>query len=68
MCKVISVASIKGGGNSRNGYIQKTLQTSYEKVGVKVPRDRQGEFEQLECPNIMWSGLLTTFYFFKIAI
>ena len=31
--------------NSRNGYGHKTLQTSYGEVGVKVPRDRQGEFE-----------------------
>lgn len=31
--------------NSRNGYGNKTLQTSYGDVGIKVPRDRQGEFE-----------------------
>jgi transposase-like protein len=31
--------------NSRNGYGDKTLQTSYGDVGIKVPRDRQGEFE-----------------------
>ena len=31
--------------HSRNGYGHKTLQTSYGEVGVKVPRDRQGEFE-----------------------
>ncbi len=31
--------------NSRNGYGQKTLQTSYGEVDVKVPRDRQGEYE-----------------------
>ena len=31
--------------NSRNGYGHKTLQTSYGEVGVKIPRDRQGEFE-----------------------
>ena len=35
--------------NSRNGYGHKTLKTSYGEVGVKVPRDRQGELEQLEC-------------------
>jgi transposase-like protein len=31
--------------NSRNGYGQKTLQTSYGEVDVKIPRDRQGEYE-----------------------
>lgn len=31
--------------NSRNGYGEKTLHTSYGDVGVKIPRDRQGEYE-----------------------
>jgi transposase-like protein len=31
--------------NARNGYGDKTLQTSYGDIGIKVPRDRQGEFE-----------------------
>jgi len=31
--------------NSRNGFGQKTLQTSYGEVGIRVPRDRQGEYE-----------------------
>jgi len=31
--------------NSRNGFGHKTLHTSYGDVGVKVPRDRQGEYE-----------------------
>lgn len=31
--------------NSRNGFGNKTLQTSYGEVDIKVPRDRQGEFE-----------------------
>lgn len=31
--------------NSRNGFGQKTLQTSYGEVDIKVPRDRQGEYE-----------------------
>lgn len=31
--------------NSRNGFGRKTLQTSYGDVDVKIPRDRQGEFE-----------------------
>jgi putative transposase len=32
-------------GNSRNGFGQKTLQTSYGEVDIKVPRDRHGEYE-----------------------
>lgn len=31
--------------NSRNGFGQKTLQTSYGEVDIKVPRDREGEYE-----------------------
>jgi len=31
--------------NSRNGYSSKTLKTSYGDVDIKVPRDRNGEFE-----------------------
>ena len=31
--------------NSRNGYGQKTLKTSYGEVDIKVPRDRQGDYE-----------------------
>jgi len=31
--------------NSRNGYGHKTLKTSYGEVDVKVPRDRQGDYE-----------------------
>lgn len=31
--------------NARNGFGHKTLQTSYGDVDIKVPRDRQGEFE-----------------------
>jgi len=31
--------------NSRNGYGEKTLHTSYGEVDVKIPRDRQGEYE-----------------------
>lgn len=32
-------------GNSRNGYSPKTLQTQMGKSEIKVPRDRNGEFE-----------------------
>ena len=31
--------------NSRNGYGHKTLKTSYGEVDVKIPRDRQGDYE-----------------------
>ena len=31
--------------NSRNGYSSKSLKTSYGDVDIKVPRDRNGEFE-----------------------
>ena len=31
--------------NSRNGYSNKTLKTSYGDVDIKVPRDRNGDFE-----------------------
>ena len=31
--------------NSRNGHNGKTLRTSFGKVDVSVPRDREGEFE-----------------------
>ncbi|MDD4754402.1 MAG: IS256 family transposase [Desulfitobacteriaceae bacterium] len=32
-------------GNSRNGYSKKTVQTQMGKTELKVPRDRNGEFE-----------------------
>jgi transposase-like protein len=32
-------------GNSRNGYNKKTIQTQMGKAEIKVPRDRNGEFE-----------------------
>ena len=32
-------------GNSRNGYNKKTIQTQLGKTEIKVPRDRNGEFE-----------------------
>lgn len=32
-------------GNSRNGYNQKTLQTGLGKTQIRVPRDRNGQFE-----------------------
>ena len=31
--------------NSRNGYSSKTVKSNYGKVGLDVPRDRNGEFE-----------------------
>ena len=35
----------KQGENSRNGYSKKTLKTSFGETEIKVPRDREGEFE-----------------------
>lgn len=35
----------KDGENSRNGYSKKTLKTSFGETQIKVPRDRDGEFE-----------------------
>ena len=35
----------KDGKNSRNGYSKKTLKTSFGETEIKVPRDRDGEFE-----------------------
>ena len=35
----------KAGENSRNGYSKKTLKTSFGETEIKVPRDRDGEFE-----------------------
>ena len=32
-------------GNSRNGYNTKTIQTQLGKTELKIPRDRNGEFE-----------------------
>ena len=35
----------KEGENSRNGYSKKTLKASFGETEIKVPRDRDGEFE-----------------------
>jgi len=35
----------KNTDNSRNGYSNKTLRTSFGEVDISVPRDRKGEFE-----------------------
>ncbi len=35
----------KGTTNSRNGYSEKTLKSSLGEIPIKVPRDRDGEFE-----------------------
>ena len=39
--------SVKGynTGNSRNGYNKKAISTQYGETEIKVPRDRNGEFE-----------------------
>jgi len=33
--------------NSRNGYSKKTVNTSYGKIELSIPRDRKGEFEPI---------------------
>jgi putative transposase len=40
-----------GSGNSRNGYIAKTVQTGVGPVPLQVPRDRNGSFEPLLIPK-----------------
>ena len=35
----------KTGENSRNGYSKKTLKTSFGETKIKIPRDREGQFE-----------------------
>lgn len=41
----------RGSGNSRNGYIAKTVQTGIGPVPLQVPRDRNGSFEPLLIPK-----------------
>lgn len=42
--------------NSRNGYSQKTMHTSYSDMELDIPRDRKGEFEPQMIKNIRtWS-------------
>jgi|SRR6185312_17214240 len=41
----------RGSGNSRNGYIAKTVQTGIGPVPLAVPRDRAGSFEPLLLPK-----------------
>jgi transposase-like protein len=38
-------------GNSRNGYSPKTIQTPQGQMTIKVPRDRQSQFEPLIVPK-----------------
>jgi len=45
------VAAGQGSGNSRNGYIAKTVQTGVGPVPLQVPRDRNGSFEPLLIPK-----------------
>ena len=37
--------SAKTTDNRRNGYINKTVRSSYGEIPVSVPRDREGSFE-----------------------
>ena len=51
--------------NSRNGYSKKTLKTSFGETEIKVPRDRDGEFEpQLVEKNLHINGA----YFHKTKV
>ena len=38
-------------GNSRNGFYERDLDTSYGRLHIKVPRDRNGHFEQQLIPD-----------------
>ncbi len=40
----------RGSGNSRNGHYPKTVRTEIGDVAVKVPRDRNGDFEPVTVP------------------
>ncbi len=41
----------RSGGNSRNGYTTKTVETESGKVDIRVPRDRAGTFEPQVVPK-----------------
>lgn len=38
-------------GNNRNGYYQRTIDTKFGQITVKIPRDRNGEFNQQTIPS-----------------
>ena len=38
-------------GNSRNGFYERDLDTAYGKLHIKVPRDRNGHFDQQLIPD-----------------
>ena len=38
-------------GNSRNGFYERDLDTAYGKLHIKIPRDRNGHFEQQLIPD-----------------
>lgn len=44
-------SGVKGTTNRRNGYIDKTLKTSYGEIDIKSPRDREGTFEPVSIPK-----------------
>ncbi len=41
----------KNSGNSRNGHSTKSLKTSFGETEMKIPRDRNGEFEPVVVPK-----------------
>lgn len=40
-----------GSGNSRNGSYERTFETKYGKLNLRIPRDRNGEFQQQTLPE-----------------
>ena len=39
-------------GNSRNGSNSKRIQTEHGESAISIPRDRNGLFEPIACPNM----------------
>ena len=55
-------------GNSRNGYYDRTFKTEYGELHLRIPRDRNGQFQQqtivlISVPMIRWNSL--SFIFMK---
>lgn len=40
-----------GSGNSRNGSYERSFETKYGKLNLRIPRDRKGEFQQQTLPE-----------------
>src|SRR5699024_385125 len=53
-------------GNSRNGYYDRTFKTEYGELHLRIPRDRNGQFQQqtiapYKRSKICWNSLSFTF-------